>query len=70
VTSTLTLGAIVHERIAVFPVARSHLPLGLDLDFELAVLAAWSHIVVVGEGNHSFILSEITGLSSDILWII
>jgi hypothetical protein len=54
-SGTLTLGTIVHERISVFPVTRSHLPLGLDLDFDLTVLPARPHIVVVLERNHTIV---------------
>jgi hypothetical protein len=54
-SGTLTLGTIVHERIAVFPVTRSHLPRLLDLDLDFAVLPARPHIVVVLERNHTIV---------------
>jgi hypothetical protein len=50
---SLSLGSIVHKRIAVFAVTRSHFPRLLDFDFELAVLPARPHIVVVRERNHA-----------------
>ena len=52
---TLSLGTMIHKRIAVFPVTRRHFPRLLDLDLDLAVLPARTHIVVVLERNHTIV---------------
>ncbi|NDC24154.1 MAG: hypothetical protein EBZ49_08505 [Proteobacteria bacterium] len=46
-------------------VTRRNLPLWPDLEFDM--VAAWSHIVVVVERNHDFILPKNFALSSAFL---
>jgi hypothetical protein len=56
VSGTLTLGAIVHKRIAMLLVTRRGFPRLLDLEFDfVAVLAARANIVVVVERNHTIV---------------
>jgi hypothetical protein len=52
-SGSLTLGAIVHNGMPVFLVTRRNLP--LRSHFELDMVAAWSHIVVVVERNHAIV---------------
>ena len=53
---TQPLWTIIHNGISVFFVTSSHLPRLFNLEFNIvAVLAAWSRIVVVVEGNHAIV---------------
>jgi hypothetical protein len=47
-----------------FPVTRSQLPRLLDLDLDFVVVAFGTHIVVVVERNHDFIIPKNFVLSS------
>jgi hypothetical protein len=49
--STLAFGPVVERRKLVFLVTLTHFPRHNFLDFDH--VAAWTHIVVVVEGNHT-----------------
>jgi hypothetical protein len=58
-TSTLTLGTIIEHGKLVFLMSLTHLPRHNFLDFDYVVVASRTHIVVVVEGNHVCILSDL-----------